>query len=216
MTEVTGRDLVGAIRQVLAASPKPLSLSGIRRALAMPLRTVNLETLHEVLRRQVAAQVVVLYPKHRSNQDRYWNRPIRVHLEQLLRQTLGDGPLPWSEVRRRLPDYAKLRAERLLEEQVARGRIFRHPAAGRLGPRYSLSPPEPHPYLRPELDAILRRLQCLGFSRKQLRASALDYLLEEEWADSPPARLPAQSRHFHGDDDGFEESVEACLVPIGG
>src|SRR5262245_30455288 len=184
MGATVGLDLVGAIRAVLAVSAKPLSLSGIRRALPVPLRSVPAEALAQVLRRQVAAHVVVLYPRYRSLQDRYWDRPLAVHLAQILRRILRAGPMTWSEIRRRLPGYAKVKAESILEEQIARGKLYRHPASGRLGPRYATKPPEPSFYLRPQLNDLLRRLECLGFSRKQLRASAFDFLQEEEWAEN--------------------------------
>lgn len=178
----------------------------------MPLRSIPAETFAGVLRRQVAAQVVVLYPRHRSAQDRYWNRPLGVHLEQLLRTALRAGPLTWSEIRRRLPAYAKVKAESVLEEQVARGRIHRHPPAGRLGPRYSLTPAEPYFYLRPELDALLRRLEGLGFSRKQLRESASDFLQEEEWSET--AREAAAQVNYTMPVRSFGNSFDACLVPL--
>ena len=69
---------MAAVRRVLQASPEPLTLSKIRAALPANFRAVSLEALAEVLQRQVAANVLVPYPKYRSPQDRYWDRPMRV------------------------------------------------------------------------------------------------------------------------------------------
>jgi hypothetical protein len=181
-------DLAAEVQRVLEGSPEPLTPSKLRAALAPRLRAVSLETLAEVLRRQVAANVLVPYPKYRSQQDRFWDRPMPVHLAQLLRQALEEGPLAWSELRRKLPDYAKTQAESVLEEQVAQGLLYRHPPASSRGSvRYGLGRPDPKDYLRAELTGVFARLERLGFSQVQLREGALDLLHEEEWA-SPPAR----------------------------
>lgn len=190
MVEASAVDLVGAVREVLSGSPEPLTLPRIRRALPMPLQMISAETLAQVLRRQTAAQVVVLYPKYRSRQDRYWDRPVRLHLEQLLRRVLRRGPLAWSAIRRHLPGYAKIAAESILEEQVARGRIYRHPRVGRLGIRYSLTPAEPRLYVQTELATLFGRLEDLGFARRQVRRSILELLREDEVRETPRSTTP--------------------------
>jgi hypothetical protein len=180
-------DLVGAVRQVLERSEEPLTLSKIRSGLPTSLRGVSLETLEEALQRQVGANALYQYPKYRSQQNRYWDRPMRVHLAYLLRTTLEERPLNLSELRRKLPDYAKLQAEAVLEEEVAQGNLFRHPAlSSRSGPRYSVRRPNPRDYLREELGELFSRLQRLGFTLSQLREAALELLHEEEWAPSSP------------------------------
>src|SRR5260370_15127506 len=68
-------DVLSAIRTVLEASAEPLTLSKIRAALPARLRS-TLEGLAEVVRRQVAANVFVQYPKYRSPQDRFWAPPM--------------------------------------------------------------------------------------------------------------------------------------------
>jgi hypothetical protein len=187
-TAVSETDLAAEVQRVLEGSPEPLTLSKIRAALPTRLRSVSLETLAEVLRRQVAANVLVSYPKYRSQQDRFWDRPMPVHLAQLLRQALEEGPLAWSELRRKLPDYAKTQAESVLEERVVQGLLYRHPpASSRGGVRFGLQRPDPKEYLRAELTGVFERLQRLGFSQVQLREGALDLLHEEEWA-SPLAQ----------------------------
>src|SRR5205085_1372094 len=81
-------DLAAEVQRVLEGSAEPLTLSKIRSSLPARLRGVSLEALAEVLRRQVAANVLVPYPKYRSQQDRFWDRPMNVHIAHLLRQAL--------------------------------------------------------------------------------------------------------------------------------
>lgn len=183
-------DLAAAVLRVLADSPEPLTLSKIRSQLPGPLRRISLDQLAEVLRRQTAANVVQQYPKYRSQQDRFWDRPMPVHVAQLLQITLDEeGPLPWSLLRRKLPAYAVGQAEAVLQEQVGQGRLHRHPPLGsRAGERFGVRPPDPKDYLRQELPALFRKLEPLGFSEPQLREAAMALLQEEEWA--PPADEP--------------------------
>src|SRR5437879_4318382 len=89
-------DVVAGVQHVLQESPEPLTLSKIRAALPVRFRSMGLPELAEVLHRQVAANVVYPYPKYRSQQDRFWDRPMPVHVEALLRETLQEQPLAWS------------------------------------------------------------------------------------------------------------------------
>jgi len=185
-------DVVTAIRTVLETSPEPLTLSKIRTALPSRVRS-SPENLAEVLRRQVAANVFVQYPKYRSPQDRFWDRPMPVHLAWLLQNVLSEKPLGMSDIRRKLPDYAKTQAESILEEQVARGVLFRHPPlSSRTGPRFGVQSPQAREYLRPELTKVFQRLEQLGFTQAQLREGAMELLNEAEWAEPNPPR-PQQS-----------------------
>jgi hypothetical protein len=136
----------------------------------------------------VAANVLHQYPRYRSQQDRYWDRSMPVHVAALLRSTLQERPLAWSELRRKLPPYAQAQAEGVLTEQVAQGLLFRHPAATRRGgPRYGVQPPNPRDYLREELSEVFLRLERLGFNLTQLRAGAMELLHDEEWAPTTSA-----------------------------
>ena len=181
-------DLVAEVRRVLAASSEPLTLSKIRAALPSSFRGRSLEDLAESLRRQVAANVLIQYPKYRSQQDRFWDRPMPVHVAGLLLEVLQEGPLPLSELRRKLPAYAVAQAETVLQDQLAQGKIHRHPRLGTRGKdRFGSAPPDPRDYLRTELIALFSRMEGLGFSQPQLRASALELLHEEEWASPRPA-----------------------------
>jgi hypothetical protein len=185
-------DLVTAIRAVLESSPEPMTVSRLRSKLPANLRSVAPESLLDVLRRQVAANVLVQYPKYRSPQERFWDRPMEVHLACLLRSTLEEKPMPWSELRRKLPDYAKTQAENILEQQVVKGVLHRHPPVkSRTGPRFGVRPADPRDYLRSELTEVFERLTSLGFTRGELRAAALDLLHEEEW--SSPAAASSES-----------------------
>lgn len=186
-------EVLAAIRTVLENSAEPLTLSKIRTALPSRLRT-SPENLNDVLRRQVAAGVFVQYPKYRSPQDRYWDRPMPVHLAWLLGNVLAEKPLGMSEIRRKLPDYAKTQAESILEEQVAKGTLFRHPPLNsRTGPRYGVQTPQAREYLRPELTKVFQRLEQLGFSQAQLREGAMELLNQEEWSEPTTPQSPPQS-----------------------
>jgi hypothetical protein len=183
-------DLVSAVHRILQASPEPLTLTKIRSQLPQWFRSVELEELAESLRRQVAANVLYLYPKYRSPQDRFWDRPMPVHVAALLRTTLQEGALPWSVLRRKLPGYAQSQAEPILKEQLAQGLLFRYPRMGRSAERYGLNSPDPKEYLRREIMGVFQRLEALGFKPSGLRAGALELLHEEEW--SSPGEAPAQ------------------------
>jgi hypothetical protein len=187
-------DLGAEIRRVLAESHEPLTLSKIRAGLPSAYRGLSLDDLGESLRRQVAANLVIPYPKYRSQQDRFWDRPMPVHVAGLLREALTEGPLPWSELRRKLPAYAVTHAEVVLQEELAQNRLHRHPRTGGRGKeRFGAAPPDPKDYLRQELRALFDRLGQLGFTHAQLRAGALELLHEEEWA-SPRETGPGQGR----------------------
>lgn len=180
-------DVVAAVQRVLAASPEPLTVPKIRAQLPARFRSSNLE---EVLPRQVAARVLYPYPRYRSQQDRYWDRPMEVHVAALLEETLRERPLALSELRRKLPAYAQPQAESALQEQLRQGRLHRHPRTGRGGERYGVRPPDPKDYLREEFIEVFDRLKQLGFTQEQLEAGALELLHEENWWSR---REPAES-----------------------
>ncbi len=193
-TETTPElDLAAAVRRLLEGSDEPLTLSKIRAGLPGRLRSISVDELADQLRRQVAANVLQQYPKYRSRQDRFWDRPMPVHIANLLRTLLQPGPLAWADLRRKLPDYAKVQAEAVLHEQVAQGLIFRHPPLSkRSGARFGLARPDPREYLRAELTPMFARLEQLGFTHPQLREGALELLHEEEWASPARAVVSAQ------------------------
>jgi hypothetical protein len=181
-------DLVAAIQRALAASPEPMTLSKIRSRLPASYRNIPTEQLAESLRRRVDANVLYEYSPYRSQQPRYWDRPPVVHLQYLVRAALEEEPLTWSQLRRKLPDYARNKAEEVLQDQVRQGLLYQHPRAGsRTGARFGLHPPDPREPLREQLPRLFEQIQRdYGFSLAQLRAAALELLHEEEWA-SPPA-----------------------------
>src|SRR5438270_1578827 len=69
-------DLAAAVQRVLAASSEPLTVSKIRSRLPSPFRNATLEELSDYLQRQVSANVLYQFPKYRSQQDRFWDRPM--------------------------------------------------------------------------------------------------------------------------------------------
>jgi hypothetical protein len=208
-------DLVAAVRTVLEASNEPLTLSKIRSSLPARFRGVSLEALTETLQRQVAANVFIQYPKYRSQQDRFWDRPMRVHVAQLLRTTLEEKPLPLSEIRRKLPDYAKTQADSVLEEQLAQGLLYQHPpASSRGGPRYGVGRPDPKEALNAELSGVFARLERLGFTQQQIRQGALELLHEEEWAPTPPpAKEPSRPPKPAEAESATEQEPAAATGP---
>lgn len=185
-------DLATAIQQVLQSSSEPLTVSKIRIALPPSHRSLSVEELAEALRRQVAANVVVQYPRYRSQQDRFWDRPMEVHIVNLIEAALEEGPLPWSELRRKLPTYAQQQAQTVLEEHVRRGSLHRHPRAGRGAERYGRKPAHPREYLRDELREVFNRLEKLGFQPGQIREAAIELLHEEEWESRPESEKKEQ------------------------
>jgi hypothetical protein len=196
-------DLPTAALRVLSASTEPLTPSKVRAALPAPHRQVALEELTEQLRRQAAANVLYQYPKYRSQHDRFWDRPMPIHVAALIHETLAEGPLPLSELRRKLPAYAQTQAETVLNEQLTQGKVYRHPRlpGSRGGDLFGARPPDAKDYLRRELPGTFRRLLGLGFTASQLRSAALELLHDEEWASTSmteeveprPARPKAES-----------------------
>ncbi|HEX5268983.1 MAG TPA: hypothetical protein VFW33_00785 [Gemmataceae bacterium] len=183
-------DLATEVQRVLAASDEPLTVPKIRAKLHGGLRNTDPKALTEVLERQVAANALYKYPKYRSPQDRYWDRGMEAHVSQLMFVALDAGPLPWSELRRKLPAYAHEKAPDVRDDLVRQGKMHRHPKAGSRGAeRYGNRAPDPKDYLRQELPDLFARLSSLGFTRPQIRAAALELLHEEEW-DVEPAPAP--------------------------
>src|SRR5262245_7704832 len=86
----SGTDLVAAIHQVLAASSEPLTVSKLRSLLPPSFRRMDQNELADVLRRQVAANALHQYPPYRSQQDRFWDRSMPVHIAALLREVLAE------------------------------------------------------------------------------------------------------------------------------
>lgn len=179
---VAGSDLVDAIRAILYRSPEPLTVPKIRERLPESLRTIRVAELTEVLQRQVAAHVLVICPKYRSAQDRYWDRPLREHAKVVLRESLTAGPASWSELRKKFPKYLRHLAESVLNEELARGTLHRHPPESiRKGPRIGLHPADVRVYAERELQTVLRRLEQLGFAPVEVREAMMHLLNEEEW-----------------------------------
>ena len=187
-TPSTTSDLGTAVREVLAASPEPMTVSKIRAALPSALRQVSVQELNDVLRREASANAIHEYPKYRSQQERYWDRPMPVHIVQLLQSNLEEKPLTWTELRRKMPAYAQDKAQTVLEEQIGLKVFFRHPRhpGSRSGEPIGVREADARDYLRAELSGVFYRLEKLGFSQSQVRAAALDILHDEEWAPTPP------------------------------
>src|SRR5262245_24701225 len=81
-------DLTEAVCGVLEASHEPLTPAKIRAQLPAALRRHSPEALAEVLGRQVEAGVLYAYCPYRSQQPRYWARPLHDHVATLIRGAL--------------------------------------------------------------------------------------------------------------------------------
>jgi hypothetical protein len=186
-TAQSAPDLAAVIQHVLADSAEPLTVPKIRSRLPAPYRSISEQELSATLERQAAANAIYQFPRYRSQQDRYWDRGMPVHISQLLRQALADGPMTWTDLKRKLPAYAGGQAENVLKEQVSQGMLFRHPAlTKRSGERFGLQPPDPKEYLQQELSLVFYKLEQMGFHQAPVRAAALQILHDEEWSPMPP------------------------------
>lgn len=176
------QDLVTNLETILLQSQEPLTLTKIRSLLSPRFRHLTLEEMESVANRQIAAGVWYEYPKYRSQHYRYWDRPMEIHLARLINLTLKDKPLGLSELRRKLPDYAKPRVEGVLQDLLSKGKLFCHPPVdGRSGIRYGIERPDAKNYLRREIGAALAKVEQLGFSYGELREAALQ-ILNEGWS----------------------------------
>ena len=179
----TQTDLVDAVREVLRHSAEPLTIPRIRERLPMAFRTIGIEELTDVLQRQLAAHVLVMCPKYRSSQDRYWDRPLREHAKVVLGEALRGGPMSWADLRKKFPKYLRHLADSVLNEELAKETIFRQPpTSARMGPRYALEPADVRSYANKELQEMLTRLEHCGFGRAEVREAIVQLLQEEEWA----------------------------------
>lgn len=201
------QDLVGAIQRVLAESAEPLTVPKIKSHLPAALRGLNVE---EALQRQVAANVLVQYPKYRSQHDRFWDRPMPQHVAWLVQEGLQDGPLPLSELRRKVPEYALAQLDAVLQEQLTQGRLHRHPKlTARGGERFGVRTPEAKDYAGQELAAAFVRLKELGFSETQVRTGMLDLLHDQEWGPASALPPPKPKREKKAKDEAAPASTDA-------
>src|SRR5260370_11298088 len=159
-TPSTTSDLGTAVREVLAASPEPMTVSKIRAALPSALRQVSVQELSDVLSGEASANAIHEYPKYRSQQERYWDRPMPVHIVQLLQSNLEEKPLTWTELRRKMPAYAQDKAQTVLEEQIGLKVFFRHPRhpGSRSGEPIGIREADAKDYLRAELSGACNPL----------------------------------------------------------
>ena len=197
-------DLVDAIRAIFKASLEPLTVQKIRERLPVPYDDMRLAELKDVLQRQVAASVFVICPKYRSAQDRYWDRPLREHARVLLLAALHDGPVPGADLRKKFPKYLRHLAESVLNEELAKGAIHRHPpASSRSGFRFALERPDVRAFAAKELECALARMTKRGFALSDAREAFMQLLQDTEWADDAPDCLLSA----HGSTEEFREPV---------
>ena len=205
----TPADLADAIRSLLTKSREPLTLSKIRDGLPAPFDGCRTQEIAEVVERQVAASVIVVCPKYRGSQDRYWDRPLREHAKVTLRDALLAGPMPWSELRKTFPKYMRHLAESVLNEELAKGTIHRHPPiSSRGGFRFALEPADLRSFARTELDAALARLVERGFSLGDAREAFMQILQVSEWSDDAPDEPAVTIGAAHIDSETWNTSTQ--------
>lgn len=186
-TSSSQADLVDAIREIFKSSDEPLTHRKLRLRLPEPFDGLRTEELAEVLERQVAAHVFVRCPKYRSGQDRYWDRNLREHAKVVMHAALEKGPMSWPELRKKLPKYLRHLAESVLNEELAKGEVHRHPpSASNGGFRFGMQPADVRAYAAKELEGTLARMVQLGFSLCDSRESLMQLLHESEWAEEAP------------------------------
>jgi hypothetical protein len=136
-------------------------------------------------------------PKYRSGQDRYWDRSLREHARMLMRGALKDGPLSWADLRKRCPKYLRHLTESVLNEELARGAIHRHPPISpRAGFRFALQPVDVRSYAARELEGALARLAERGIALSDAREALMQLLHEAEWAEDGHAEVAPSAQMF--------------------
>ncbi len=209
MTDIDSNqtDLVDAIRVIFKTSKEPLTVNKIRDQLSAPFDHLGVAELTDVMKRQVAANVVVICPKYRSSQDRYWDRPLREHAKVLLRDALADGPIPGAELRKKFPKYLRHLTESVLDEELAKGTVHRHPPVSlRAGFRFGLERADLRSYATTELEEALARLVELGFALSDARETFMQLLQETEWAENAPDE-PAPVGVVTAESDSWNSTV---------
>src|SRR5271155_4136238 len=70
--QASTEELITALQRVMQESEEPLTVPKIRSHLPVAMRSLEID---EALRRQASANVFQVYPKYRSQHERYWDRP---------------------------------------------------------------------------------------------------------------------------------------------
>jgi hypothetical protein len=173
---------------VLARAGGPLAALALRRALPAGMRPPVKGVLAH-LHALAAAGRIHPWP---GKTERYAAVDARALAREQVQQALAAGPLTEVEVKRRVPKAVQPLVKDALAGLVAEGVVQHHPKLGARMP-CGLGPPDPLDYLRPEIEAVFKRLVKRGFKEAALRAALGRYGTGPEGAavGAGPARPAA-------------------------
>jgi hypothetical protein len=164
-------DLDTLIERILERSGEALSPSAVRKALPVGSR-LPLQQLHVRLQSLVEAGRIFRW---RGKSARFSTvAPETLAQEQVIK-ALSAGPLAEADIKKNVPAASRPLVSSSIGSLERDGRILRHPKLGRRQP-FGLNPPDPFDYLRPELDALLLRLQKAGIPAIGLRQALQRYV----------------------------------------
>ncbi len=187
--------------KVVERSDEALSVTQVRRGLPKSFR-FQIRILFRHLQALAKKGKLFIWKPVRGRKDPgSWKFSIQAPSDFVLDRifaSLRSGSATQAKIAHALPGYARMKVPAVLKELVRAGRVSQHPQAGR-SRRYSLAPPDPLEYLKPKLDALVRRLEQDGFETHAVRDGLRRYL---EIA-SPPVTV--------GEDQLQEKILETML-----
>jgi hypothetical protein len=157
-------ELDSLLEAALARAGEPLTADAARRALPAGRKPPKQE-IQSRLRGLAQAKRIHRWPGRAEKFAAV--SPQAFAREQVLR-ALDSGPLTEGEIKKLLSTSAKPLAKAALDALVAERMVLRHPKLGRRQP-FGLHRPDPIDYLRPEIDALVRRLMKAGFEEEEVR-----------------------------------------------
>jgi hypothetical protein len=158
--------LAELLETVLTRVEGPLAAAAVRKALPLGKKPA-LKDVQARLRALVDAGRVYLWP---GKAEKFSAVEARTLAREQVRQALASGPATEGEVKKRVAKVVQSLVRTALTGLIAEGVVSRHPKLGKRLP-YGLTPADPLDYLRPEVDAAIKKLRKLGFEEGDLRAA---------------------------------------------
>jgi len=152
--------------KVLDSSDKPLDTNKILQAMPRGLR-VEPEQLLALLEEAVGSGKVWRFKPFRSRRPRFWTRPPAELGRRKVLQAVAKGPVKEQEVKRQL-QLAKIgmsaaEANKLIDEMVREGVLYRHPPYARVrSRRLAAQPADPRNYLKKAFDELRSTIDKLA------------------------------------------------------
>jgi hypothetical protein len=162
--------LDGLLETALARAGTPLTAAAARQALPAGKKPAVKAVLAR-LRALVAAGRIHRWP---GKAEKFSAVEAGAFAREQVRQALAGGPATEAEVKKQVAKPAQSLVKTALAGLIAEGVVQRHPRLGARTP-YGLAPPDPLDYLRPEIEAALKRLVKRGFDESGLRAALRQY-----------------------------------------